>query len=622
MISFRQKLVVGFGGVIVILLTVSTLGIAVLQQYRGALDKFFYENWRSTEYGQHMVDSLDAVDQIALRVRDADLSGGDANISAAEIAAAGPLSDFEINLQNENQNVTLAGEAEIAKDLSTKWAQYKTSFAKLISPDSSNENRRDAYASLQMLLPHVRGEAQAVIKLNLDNMRPIDGRAKGMANSAIRAMIVLAIIGTVIAAGFVFLVSRSLMGPLRVLTKSAKEIEQGNLDLTVQVKSYDEVGQLAEAFNSMAAKLREFRRTDRAKLVRTQRTTQLALGSLPDAVAIVSPDGKVEIANDTAQRLFGLQPGMAIGSTSATDLHSLFQRTVAERRTIQAKGYDAAIQIFNGEERFFLPMAVPIIDEDQQLVGVTMMLADITNLRKLDSMKSGLLSVVSHELKTPLTSIRMATHLLLEERVGLLTPKQFELASVAKDDSDRLYDIIENLLDLGRIEAGRELIELKPTAVERLVNAAKDDARSAFRDKGVTLESDVPADLPSVQADAERISHVFSNLLNNALKFTPSGGNVRIEARDGDDVVRFTIEDTGSGIAPEYLHRVFERFYRAPDQTNRGGAGLGLAIAKEIIDVHGGSISVQSKVGSGSRFSFALAKAAGKIPQADEAGKS
>jgi NtrC-family two-component system sensor histidine kinase KinB len=252
---------------------------------------------------------------------------------------------------------------------------------------------------------------------------------------------------------------------------------------------------------------------------------------------------------------------------------------------------------------------VPIIDEERQFAGVTLVLADVTNLRKLDEMKSGMLSVVSHELKTPLTSIRMATHLLLEERVGPLNGKQQELLVAAREDADRLYEIIESLLDMSRIEAGRALIDLRPTAAAQLVRDAVAHAEAAYRERGVRLEWDVQPGTPAVQADAGRIGLVFSNLLGNALRYTASGGTVRVFSENGDDVVRFVVEDTGVGVAPEHLTRIFERFYRVPGQAGATGAGLGLAISKEIVEVHGGSIHAQSTPGAGSRFSFTLVRA-------------
>jgi len=383
----------------------------------------------------------------------------------------------------------------------------------------------------------------------------------------------------------------------------------------VQVKSRDELRQLAEAFNSMAAKLREFRRTDQAKLARTQRTTQLAVDSLPDAIAIINPAGVIELSNEAARRLFLLRPGTAVSALRDPRFGEWFGKVTAEGRPYQPRGYEAAMEVYDpdGQLKFFLPHAVPVCDADGRVLGVTLVLADVTNLRRLDEMKSGLLSVVSHELKTPLTSIRMACHLLLEERVGPLTHKQTELLVAARDDSERLQEIVEGLLDMGRLEAGRVELDLCPQAAQKLVNQAVEQMQTAFHDRGVVLEVDLPVQTPDVSVDPARIDHVFSNLLGNALKFTPPGGKVRVSAETLEGYVRFTVEDTGPGIAADQLGRIFERFYRVPGQSQQAGAGLGLAIAKEIVELHGGRLAVQSRQGAGSVFSFTLRRADAQV---------
>jgi PAS domain S-box-containing protein len=424
-------------------------------------------------------------------------------------------------------------------------------------------------------------------------------------------MILLAAAGLALAIILTLAVGRTILGPLQTLTKSFREIEQGNLDLVVQVKSRDELRQLAEAFNSMAAKLREFRRTDRAKLVRTQRTTQLAVNSLPDAIVIISPDGTIDLSNDAARALFQLEPGQSIAAARAGSLANLFRQVILDQRPSRSPGYESALEVLDqtGQARYFLPNAVPIIDGDKHLLGVTLVLADVTNLRRLDEMKSGMLSVVSHELKTPLTSVRMGVHLLLEERVGSLTPKQSELLVAVREDADRLQTIIDDLLDMSRLEAGGVQFDLHPESPATLVNDAAGHLESAYHDKGISLQLDTPADLPRVVADPARIEYVFANLLSNALKFTNPGGHVKVQARnDGgeDGLVRFTVEDTGVGIPQEFVSRVFDRFFRVPGSRQAGGAGLGLAIAKEIVEAHGGAISVQSREGHGSQFSFTL----------------
>ncbi len=609
MIGLRQKLLLGFGGLLIILLMVSGLGIAVSVQHRNALDTFLYENWRSVQYGQNMVESLEHLsDSVRTQLHPGELSPF--------------LATFDANLDAENRNITLPGEQELADGLSLKWWGHdssgrknddslKAAFTTLQNPQASAADRAAALAAAMRLAPQVKIAAQSVINLNLANMTPIEGRVKAMADSANRLMIVLTACGIALAVVFVLIMSRSILQPVQMLTKSAREIEQGNLDLVVQVKSRDELHQLAEAFNSMAAKLREYRRTNRAKLVRTQQTTQLAINSLPDVVAILSPEGNVEMANAAAQRLFGLRADAHVSELHADWLVELYQKTARDLLPIEPRGYESAIQVLDegGGERFFLPHAVPILEEDRQLLGVTVVLADVTHLRRLDEMKSGMLSVVSHELKTPLTSIRMGVHLLLEERVGSITAQQTDLLLAIRDDSDRLNQIIENLLDIGRIESGRGLMDLKSEPSEKVVSDAAMSQTAAFADRGVDLNVSIPLETPPVMVDPARISHVFSNLLGNARKYTQPGGTVNVTASTEDGFVRFTVKDSGPGIPRQYMERIFERFFRVPGQVGGSGAGLGLAIAREIVEAHGGRISVESNEGKGSKFSFTLQRA-------------
>ena len=597
------------------LLLVSGVGIVVLAQYRTALDRFFYENWRSVEDGQRVIEAVGRLDEIA-----ATLAGtpSAATRAAAAAAAAGPLAHGDAGCAAEDQNITLDGERQIAAALTLAWSG-RTLDGRVGTTDCYRDDYRRLLAGapppdadLRRLSRAVRAQAQAVVDLNLANMRPVNGRAKQMADRATWLMLAASLTGVGLAVVFTLLVARSILRPLATVIRSIREIEQGNLDLVVQVKSRDEIRQLAEAFNSMAAKLREFRRTNRAKLIRTQQTTQLAVNSLPDAVAVTAPDGSIELSNDAAQRLFRLEPGAALATVGDRRLVDVYREVVATGRPSKPRGYESAVEVYDagGQLRFFLPHAVPISDGDAVPVGVTLVLADVTNLRRLDEMKSGLLSVVSHELKTPLTSIRMAVHLLLEERVGPLTPKQAELVTAAREDSDRLDKIIADLLDMGRMESGHADLDLRPASPERLANDAVAALRAAFADGRVAVDVDVPADLPAVSVDPARIGHVFTNLLTNAVKFTPPGGHVSVTAAAATDGrVRFTVADTGVGIPAEHLPRVFDRFFRVPGDPTVSGAGLGLAIAREIVHAHGGDVDVSSDVGRGTRFSFTLRQA-------------
>ncbi len=598
--SIKTKLVLAFGGLIVILVVVSLVTFHTLNESSKAIDRIMRENYHSVAACYTMKDEIERLDHLAEVFLWEKLPGSSRQNEAT-------IHDFEQNLKFQQGNVTLSGEKGLTDKLAAQWQVYRQGLQDYYQLSDLGVSPRDYYR--QTLLPRsqaVRDTAQKILELNLNNMVAADGQAHLKAVQTRNAMLFLLSLGIALSVGVIAVVGPKILKPIASLRRSVSEIQKGNLDLVVNVPSRDEIGQLAEAFNEMAASLREFRRSDRAQLLRTQQSTLLALNSLPDAVVICDPNGQIELANEAAQNLFGLQPQAAIAEAGFEKLNQLFLQVYQAERPIHPKSYDAAIQVFIGEkERFFLPQGVPIFDEQRRLVGVTLMLADVTRLRRLDEVKTGLISTVSHELKTPLTSVRLAIHILLSEKIGSLSDKQSEVLEAAREDSDRLYRVIEDLLDISRIESGRAGIRLKSMNPEDLVLQATDKMRAAFVDHGINLNIEVPGDVPPVLADPGRIPLVFDNLLSNALKYTPIGGQVRVTARREDGLVRFAVEDTGIGIEPQYLTRVFEKFFRVPGQEHID-SGLGLTIAKEIVEAHGGSIEAASQVGKGAKFSFTL----------------
>jgi signal transduction histidine kinase len=259
-----------------------------------------------------------------------------------------------------------------------------------------------------------------------------------------------------------------------------------------------------------------------------------------------------------------------------------------------------------GHERWFLPRILTIRDPYGATLGAAVLLQDVTRFRLLDLFKSDLVATASHELKTPLTSLRLDLHLLLEEVVGPLSPKQTELLLDARDNAERLLAIVNNLLDLARLEQKRGPLDLRPEQPAELLQAAAEAVRPRAEDKGVELAVDVPPDLPAVAADPQRLGHALGNLLENAVTYTDRGGRITLSAARAAEGVAVTVADTGQGIAPEYLPHVFERFFRIPGHSRGGGTGLGLAIAREIVTTHGGTITCDSRPGAGTVFRLTL----------------
>ena len=231
----------------------------------------------------------------------------------------------------------------------------------------------------------------------------------------------------------------------------------------------------------------------------------------------------------------------------------------------------------------------------------------MTRLRRFDELKNDLVATVAHEFRTPLTSLRMAIHLCLEGAVGPLTDKQADLLYAAREDCERLQGIVDDLLDLSRIQAGRIEVHARSVQARALLETSLEQNRALARDKGVELTLGAPMFDRAVLADPERLNLVLTNLVTNAIRHTPRGGDVRLRSAPADDgQVRFEVSDTGEGIDPKWFPSLFDRFFRIPGSRPGSGVGLGLYICKEIVEAHGGRIGVESDPGHGSVFWFTL----------------
>jgi len=442
-------------------------------------------------------------------------------------------------------------------------------------------NRRDYASALQTV---ARAEQLAATTLNV--------LLGGMAVALVMSLLLA------------WRLSAFLMRPLQELTASVLAIGEGDLDREVPERSRDELGRLARAFNEMSAKLRAYREATLAKVLRTQRTMEATLTSAPDPVFVLDSAGNHEVRNPAAERL-----------VQSPDFPAPFPPELAEPlRQVLAGGdhylptdYRQVVTLrVAREERHYLPRILAIGDKVTGFKGAAVILQDVTKFRLLDDAKTNLAGTVSHELKTPLTSLRLAVYLLLEENVGKLAPAQRDLLETARDDADRLLRILDSLLDLARLEAGTTALDRVEIRVADLLAEIAAEVRGFVTTAGARLDVRCDAELGALHVDPVRLRHVFINLLSNAAKFSPEGGVITLAAAPAPlGFVRFSVRDTGPGIPPESLARVFDRFYREPGQT-KSGAGLGLAIAREIIVAHGGSIACTSEPGEGCEFHFLL----------------
>ncbi len=427
-------------------------------------------------------------------------------------------------------------------------------------------------------------------------------RAEHLASTAVGVLSATIGAGVALAVVLAWMLAASLLKPIKALTASATALGEGNLDTEVPEFSRDELGSLARSFNTMAGKLRAYREATLAKVMRTQRTMEATLTSAPDPLFLVSQEGVVEVRNPPAEELSGLRE---FSGGFPPEIAEPLARVLATEEHYVPQDYGLAVTFHVGrEDRHYLPRILAIGDKLTEFKGAAIILQDVTKFRLLDDVKTNLVGTVSHELKTPLTSLRMAVYLLLEKTMGPLSPQQREMLESARDDADRLLRILDSLLDLTRLEAGASELDRSPVEVSALLTPIAGEARAFITAAGQELVVRADPALLPVSADANRLRHVFINLLSNASKYSPASSAITLSAEAGPSgFVRFTVRDHGEGVPAEAMPHLFDRFYRVPGQS-KPGAGIGLAIAREIVVAHGGSIACQAPPDGGAEFHF------------------
>lgn len=422
-----------------------------------------------------------------------------------------------------------------------------------------------------------------------------------------------ALFGAVLTAIAGYLLLRRTAKPVSEMSRVAKRMAAGDLEARVYAGLPGELGELAEALNNLA---REFT----AMLAQTdgeRREVEAVLKSLSDVVIATDNRGRIALFNAAAERAFQVREEQALGQPvlAVARLASLADGFTEVLRGQPAEPREIALT--SPAERVFEAHLSPVRRPDGEVTGAVAVLHDVTEVRRLERIRSEFVANVSHELRTPLTSIQGFLETLQDGAIDdPATLRRF--LGIISNETSRLARIVDDLLDLSRLESGR--LELRPVPVDLrvLIQRTLDFYTPAADTRGVTLGAALPDQLPAVPGDEDLLEQVLRNLVDNAVKYTPSGGRVQVRAEtvaysDGRREVVVRVSDTGPGIAPEHLPRLFERFYRVDRARSRalGGTGLGLAIVKHIVERHGGRAWVDSAPGAGATFSVALPLASG-----------
>ena len=443
-------------------------------------------------------------------------------------------------------------------------------------------------------------------KRALDNIGTTERKARE------RALLVAGLLGlvglAVLIIGFItaHAIARRFGEPIEALAKAADNIGQGNFDVMLPVSSAVELNQLTRRFGIMAEALREHQATNIDELLAGQQRLQAVLDSIDDGLLMIDRQGHLEHLNPVAQRQLGWDSdrlGQGLGAAlERPELDEQLQ-LVLRGGTLERAPEDLSMEV-DGETRLLTYSLTPVSHTQGHILGAVMVLHDVTEQRAFERVRSEFVLRASHELRTPVTGMHMAFGLFRERAHFPQDSREADLLDTVNEEMQRLMQLINDLLNFSRYQNGLQKLTLAPCSIEDLLEQAQLRFASAAAEKDIELLIEVQAPLPRLQADQPQLERVLDNLIDNALRHTAVGGLIRLQARRHGDRVIISVEDNGEGIAYGQQGRIFEPFVQVG--RKKGGAGLGLALCKEIVQLHGGRMGVYSRPGQGTQFYMAL----------------
>lgn len=567
----KTKLNLGVGLLflmIIILSLVSAYSVFLIKQ---DTENILKSNYNTLEYSRNMIFALDGMK-----------SGSQKTIH-----------NFEENLEKQTRNITEPGEKQATEKL-------KESFV-LLAKNNANE----------AVKAQIRQDIFVIMKLNLDAIKQKSDIAKKTAETSNFSIAIVGTLCFLIAFNLLVNLPNNIANPIKELTLSIKEIANKNYSERVHFTSHSEFGDLAKSFNTMAQKLQEYNDSNLYKLFFEKKRLETLINNMNDPIIGLDNEGIVLFVNDEALKIIGLKLEDIIGKPSSelavsNDLiRSLILKDDSENPKKQP------LKIFaHGKESYFEKeihniTITPTGEEKEINIGDVIILRNITLFKELDFAKTNFIATVSHELKTPIASIKLSLQLLQNAKTGDMNDDQKQLVESIKDDSQRLLKITGELLNLSQLETGNIQLNIEKSNPHQIVHYAVEAVKVQADQKQIQLIIDSYENLTEVKADSEKTGWVLINYLSNAIRYSSEKSTIHIKLKKENNQIVFQVIDTGKGIDTRYKDRVFDKYFQVPG-SQKSGTGLGLAISKEFIEAQNGSVGVESNLGLGSTFWFSL----------------
>lgn len=572
--KIKTKLNAGVGLLFFMIIVLSTLGGWFIYQLKKDTQNILAANYNTLQYSRNMLLSLEEIGKEPFA-----------------------LSEFQKNLDLQRQNITESGEKEATQNIHEHFSELQN--------DQGNYSLHSA----------IRKDIAELMQLNMNAIQIKSGIANTTAQNAIA---VISIAGTLcFLIAFILMVNlpANISNPIRELTSSIHQIANQNYRQRVQFESNSEFGELAKSFNTMAEKLQEYSESRIDKILKGKKRIETLIDNMHDAVIGIDENRKVLFVNDEALKISGLKKENFVGKLiqDVAVSNDLVRDLIKEIINPDVEKNPAELlKIFvEGKENYFEKeildiKVIPTGEKESSFIGQVIMLRNITPFKELDLAKTRFIGTVSHEFKTPISSIQMGLQLLENEKIGSLNEEQQKLVKGIDDDTLRLLKITGELLNIAQLETGVSQLNIRPFKINGMIEEVIKTNKSAADKRQISIHTDVDTTLDIINADQEKTLWVLNNIVSNAIRYSYEQSKVIIKVeRLNSEHVKFSVTDRGLGIEEQYLKHIFTRYFRVPG-TKTEGTGLGLSISKEFIEAQGGSISVESEIGNGSIFSFIL----------------
>jgi signal transduction histidine kinase len=579
---------------------------AAINQYKlsKSIDGLMVNNYKSINASNNMLTALEKENSAILDYIHGNKSGGiDSFYSNNDI--------FYKWFNTEYNNITEAGEAQHNENVKKYYIQYIKLFSNLQLISSSGEASTVKYYQSDILPVYLQIEKE-LKDISLINEQAMFKSKNAVTEDTYKYLyIIIALSAVAVFAGLFiswFFVNK-LLKPISMLTETMKSVKEGNLDKQTPILSNDEIGDLTREFNNMTKRLKGFESSTMGKLMLEKNKSIAIVKSISDPLIVLDTNFKVILLNDACEKFFNIDEGKMLNrhfleAIPDGDLYAYISGVVEDGKEHDEK----IISLQSGNKNYYFNIVVNVVqDEDAKMNGIVLLFQNVTQLKQLEKVKTDFISTVSHEFKTPLTSIMIAASLMTKDNVGTLNEKQSKIVSTIKEDTERLSTLITDLLELSKIQSDKSIFNMELCSIEDIILASVKTFHEQAESKKINLYYKVEDNLPKVNVDFEKITWVINNLVSNSLKHTSAGDEISISAALRNGKIYTIVKDTGIGIPEEFQEKIFDKFVQIGESDSEStGSGLGLTIAKEIIEAHDGNIWCESKLGLGSTFTFTL----------------